>query len=211
MIKFISLLSGGLDSPIAAYLMIRKGFEPIFLSFLTSDDEHESMKKKVLKIVQILKKYSTTRFKLYFVKHDPNLELFRVSCERKLTCILCKRFMIRVAKQIGIIENTNLIVTGDILGEQASQTLDNIYAYNDLLTDFLIIRPLIGWNKIDVIELNKEIGLYEVTSQASASCQFNPQYPETHAKINEVLDSESNIDFEKLIDNSVTNAERLEI
>ena len=116
------------------------------------------MKKKVLKIVQILKKYSTARFKLYFVKHDPNLELFKVSCERKLTCILCKRFMIRVAKQIGINENTNLIVTGDILGEQASQTLDNLYAYNDLLTDFLIIRPLIGWNKIDVIELNKEKG-----------------------------------------------------
>ena len=100
-IKFISLLSGGLDSPIAAYLMMKKKFSPVFLSFLTSDDEENSMKKKVVRIVQILAQLTDEKLKLYFINHDHNLERFKRRCERKLTCILCKRLMIRIAKEIG--------------------------------------------------------------------------------------------------------------
>ena len=144
--KFISLLSGGLDSPIAAYLMIKKGFTPIFLSFLTSDDLKHSMRLKVLKIIELLKKFTEEKIKIYLINHNSNLNLFKKICERKLTCILCKRLMIRIAKHIGIREDTNLIVTGDILGEQASQTLDNLYTYNDLIENFIVLRPLIGWN-----------------------------------------------------------------
>lgn len=208
--KFISLLSGGLDSPIAAYLMIKKGFTPIFLSFLTSDDIKHSMRLKVLKIIELLKKFTEEKIKIYLINHNPNLNLFKQICERKLTCILCKRLMIRIAKHIGIKEDTNLIVTGDILGEQASQTLDNLYTYNDLIENFIVLRPLIGWNKQDVIDLNRKIGLYEISSQPSASCQYNPQYPETHAKSLEVLKSESKIDINNLVIQSLKNAESLE-
>ena len=208
--KFISLLSGGLDSPIAAYLMIKKGFTPIFLSFLTSDDLKHSMRLKVLKIIELLKKFTEEKIKIYLINHNSNLNLFKKICERKLTCILCKRLMIRIAKHIGIREDTNLIVTGDILGEQASQTLDNLYTYNDLIENFIVLRPLIGWNKQDVIDLNRKIGLYEISSQPSASCQYNPQYPETHAKSLEVLKSESKIDINNLVIQSLKNAESLE-
>lgn len=208
--KFISLLSGGLDSPIAAYLMINSGFTPIFLTFLTSDDKEYTMRKKVINIAQILTKFTEEKVKIYLINHDSNLNLFKQKCERKLTCILCKRLMIRVAKQIGLRENVNMIVTGDILGEQASQTLDNLYAYNNLIKDIIILRPLIGWDKQEVIDLNRKIGLYETTSKKSASCQYNPQYPETHAKLIEVQDSESKIDFSSLIKKSIINAEILE-
>ncbi|MFX0057265.1 MAG: hypothetical protein ACFE85_05520 [Candidatus Hodarchaeota archaeon] len=208
--KFISLLSGGLDSPIAAYLMIKRGFNPIFLSFLTADDIHHSMRQKILKITELLKKFTQEKIKIYLINHDPNLNLFKQNCERKLTCILCKRLMIRIAKQIGIKEDTNIMVTGDILGEQASQTLDNLYAYNDLIENFIILRPLIGWNKQDVIDLNKEIGLYEISAQTSASCQYNPQYPETHAKSIEIRNSESKVSLEDLVIKSVKRAEILE-
>jgi len=208
--KFISLLSGGLDSPIAAYLMINRGFKPIFLTFLTSDDLNHTLRTKVIKIAQILTKFTKERVKIYLINHDSNLSLFKQKCERKLTCILCKRLMIRVAKKIGLRENASLIITGDILGEQASQTLDNLYAYNDLIKDIIILRPLIGWDKQEVINLNRKIGLYEITSKKSASCQYNPQYPETHAKIIEVKDSESKIDFFNLVKNSIDNAEILE-
>ena len=126
--KFISLLSGGLDSPIAANLMIKKGFKPVFLSFLTSDDIDHSMRNKIIAIINKLSTYTDFKLKLYLINHDPNLELFKQNCERKLTCILCKRLMIRIAIHIGKIENTTYIVTGDILGEQASQTLSNLYA-----------------------------------------------------------------------------------
>lgn len=207
--KFISLLSGGLDSPIAAYVMMRQGFTPIFLSFLTSDDIEQSMKKKVINIVKILSTFTQDKLKLYFVNHDNNLERFIQACDRKLTCVLCKRLMLRIAQQLGKLEKTNIIVTGDILGEQASQTLDNLYSYNNIIHDFILLRPLIGCDKQEVIELNKQIGLYNLSSESSAGCKSNPQYPETHAKISEVEDSEKKVNIEELIAKSIKNFEIL--
>jgi len=209
MTKFISLLSGGLDSPIAAYLMIKRGFTPTFLSFLTSDDYKDSMKKKVIKIVKILSKFTNDDLQIYFIYHDSNLDTFKEFCDRKLTCVLCKRLMLRIAKKLGELIQTNIIVTGDILGEQASQTLDNLYAYNNIISGCVMLRPLIGCDKQEVIDLNKQIGTYETSSEPSAGCNFNPQYPETHAKLYEVLNSEKKVNIEELITESIKNAEIL--
>ena len=208
--KFISLLSGGLDSPIAAYLMIKKGFTPAFLSFLTSDDYEDSMKKKVIKIVKILSKLTNDELKIYFINHDNNLDVFKEFCDRKLTCVLCKRLMLRIAKKLGELNQTNIIVTGDILGEQASQTLDNLYAYNNIISGCVMLRPLIGCDKQEIINLNKQIGSYNASSEPSAGCNFNPQYPETHAKLDEVLNSEKKVNIEELIMKSIKSAEILE-
>jgi len=189
--------------------MIKRGYQPVFLTFLTSDDDDQTLKKKVMKIVQTLSKFTKTS-KIYFINHDNNLDTFKENCERKLTCILCKRLMIRIAKEIGKIEKTNLIVTGDILGEQASQTLDNLFAYNDLLKNFILLRPLIGQDKLDIIKLNEKIGLFEITSQSSAGCLYNPQYPETHARRNEINKEESRLNLNDLINMSIDSAEILE-
>ena len=207
--KFVSLLSGGLDSPIAAYLMIKRGFTPVFLSFLTSDDYKYSMKKKVIKIVKTLSKFTKDDVKIYFINHDNNLDIFKEFCDRKLTCVLCKRLMLRLAKKLGELVHTNIIVTGDILGEQASQTLDNLFAYNNIISGCVMLRPLIGCDKQEVIDLNKRIGTYNASSEPSAGCNFNPQYPETHAKLDEVLNSEKKVDIEELIVKSIKNAEVL--
>jgi len=207
--KFISLLSGGLDSSIATYLMIKRGFIPVFLSFLTSDDANHSMKNKVTDLVKLLSRYTDNELKIYIINHDNNLEVFKQSCDRKLTCVLCKRLMLRTAKRLGSLENTNIIVTGDILGEQASQTLDNLYSYNSIIQDFIVLRPLIGCDKQEVINTNKKIGSYEISSTQSAGCKFNPQYPETHAKPHEIQLSESKINIFDLVENSIENAEVL--
>ena len=137
------------------------------------------------------------------------MEVFKQSCDRKLTCVLCKRLMLRTAKRLGSLENTNIIVTGDILGEQASQTLDNLYSYNTIIRDFIVLRPLIGCDKQEVININKKIGSYEVSSIPSAGCKYNPQYPETHAKPHEIQLSESKINIFDLVENSIENAEVL--
>jgi len=207
--KFISLLSGGLDSPIAAYLMIKKNFVPTFLSFLTADDIDNSMKKKIIKIITVLKKHVGSEVLLYLIYHDNNLDAFKEFCDRKLTCVLCKRLMLRIAKKLGESMQTNIIVTGDILGEQASQTLDNLYAYNNIISGCVMLRPLIGCDKQEIIDLNKRIGSYQPSSEPSAGCNFNPQYPETHAKLDEVLNSEKRVNIEDLITNSIKNAEIL--
>jgi len=208
--KIVSLLSTGLDSPVAAYLMIKKNFHPVFLTFLTFNNQNLIMKEKVVEIVKILAKYGKSKFKIYFIQQDLNLNLLKQLCERKLTCILCKRLMIRIAIQIAEIENTNLIVTGDILGEQASQTLDNIYAYNNLIEDYVIMRPLIGWDKLEVINLNKKLGLYEISSNLSISCHYNPQFPETHAKLHEIQNNEFKIKIHNLVRKAINSAELLE-
>jgi thiamine biosynthesis protein ThiI len=209
--KIISLLSTGFDSPVATYLMIKKEFNPIFLSFLTSEDKYTTMRTKIIKIIQKLSNFTPFKLKSYLINHDPNLEIFKEMCERKLTCVLCKRLMIRIAIEICQLESTNIIVTGDILGEQASQTLNNLYSYNNLLKNFVIIRPLIGLNKLDVLEINKRIGLYEIVSEKSASCQYYPQYPETNAKSIEVNNEESKIRFERIVENSLGSAEVLSL
>lgn len=209
--KFISLLSGGFDSPIATYLMIIKKFKPIFLSFLTSDDDNHSMENKVILIAKKLSEFSRSKsnFELYFIDHDPNLNIIKNSCERKLTCILCKRMMINIAKRIAELENTNLIVTGDILGEQASQTIVNLYEYNDLMKDFVFLRPLIGMDKINIIKLSEKVGLYKLCSQKSATCTFYPQYPETKAKKKEVNLAEASLELQELITNSIQNSRKM--
>ncbi len=209
--SFISLISGGLDSPVATYLMLKRGFKPICLSFLTSDDRSHSLKRKVIEILQILTSYTDYKLKTYFVDHDFNLSHIIQNCPRKLTCVLCKRLMIKIAKEIGKREGTNIIVTGDILGEQASQTLDNLHSYNDIIQDYIVLRPLIGFNKEDVIVINKHLGLYEAISQKSSGCHYYPEYPETHAKLIEVLHAEIRIKYDTLIQEAVNNAEILEI
>lgn len=208
--KFVSLLSNGLDSPVASYLMIKRKFTPIFLSFLTSKN-NEAMRNIIVKIVEKLAMYTQDKVKIYFINHIPNLEIFKTRCERKLTCVLCKRLMIRIAEQVGKLEDTNITVTGDILGEQASQTLDNLYVYNDLIKKTIFIRPLIGMDKMEVIAINKRIGLYEICSESFEGCQYNPEFPETHAKRLEITNVESSIEFNDLIKNALTNAELLMI
>ncbi|MEJ2296416.1 MAG: hypothetical protein P8Y23_16825 [Candidatus Lokiarchaeota archaeon] len=208
-IKFISLISSGFDSPLAAAVMINRDFSPVFLSFLTSDDERNSMKKKVVTLIKKFKDLTDRVLKVYIIDYDNTLNALKNNCERKLTCVLCKRLMLRIAAYIGSKENTNIIVTGDILGEQASQTLDNLFSYNDIINGFIILRPLIAYNKNEVINSIRELGLYDIISQPSPSCKYNPQYPETHAKLREVKKSENRINIITLVQKAYKNAEIL--
>ncbi len=184
--SFVSLLSGGLDSPVACALMVKLGFIPIFLTFSTSRKNSLIFKRKITAIIKKICINYEKSTQLYYVEFDQFLGYVSSVCQRKLTCLMCKRTMIRIAKEIGKIENTRYIVTGDILGEQASQTLDNLFSYNSLIDDFVLIRPLIGFNKDEVVKLNKNFGLYQLCSQKIGECRFNPQYPETHARMDEI-------------------------
>lgn len=210
--KIISLLSEGFDSPIATYLMIKQGFLPVCVTFITNNENIDKFKSKIIKIVKILSSFiQKVKIKIFFIDHTNNLTFLKENCERKLTCILCKRFMIRIAKKIGELEGTNLILTGDILGEQASQTLDNLYTYQQIAENATIIRPLIGFNKLDVLNISRKIGLYEVCSEKSDFCTNFPEFPETHAKVPIIEESEKNIPILSLIDQSIKEAEIIEI
>lgn len=207
--SFISLLSDGFDSPVASYLMIKRGFTPNFITFITSDVKVKEFKEKILSIARNITRPIEEQVSLYFINHVVNLTEIQQKCERKLTCILCKRLMIRIAKKLATEKNIKNIVTGDILGEQASQTLDNLYSYNDVITDFVLLRPLIAWDKLEVINISRKIGVYEICCEKIVSCGFTPEYPETHARIKEVMREEDNLKIDELISRSLENKEEI--
>jgi thiamine biosynthesis protein ThiI len=207
--KVISLLSDGFDSPVAAYLMMKQGFLPVFLTFLTTVQEEADMREKIGNVLNKLSKFSQTELKAYLIPYTSNLEIFKNRCSRKLTCILCKRMMLRVACQIADKETTRLILTGDILGEQASQTLSNLYSYNAILKNYIKLMPLIGLNKMDVININKIIGLYSISSNKINSCQYYPQYPETNVKKKEIKRAENKINLSQILENTLKSAQIL--
>ncbi|MHA1721079.1 MAG: 7-cyano-7-deazaguanine synthase [Promethearchaeota archaeon] len=190
---FISLLSTGLDSPIATYLIMRQGYNCYALSFLNGREQKNENKEKIIQIGKKLVELTGQQLILHFVDYDDILEQFQGKCEQKLTCIICKRTMLLTAKQLAERYQAQFIVNGDILGEQASQTMDNLYVVHQINKNIPVIRPLIGFDKLDIIRISRKIGLYEISLLKGVSCEYNPKYPETRAKTKEVEDTEKKI------------------
>jgi len=196
---FISLLSTGLDSPIATYLIMKKKRDCFSLSFLNGGDKMEENRYKIIQVGKRLVKLTERRLRMHFVDYDKILQQIQTKCNPKLTCVICKRTMILVARELAKFYNAKVIVNGDILGEQASQTLDNLYVVNQINRDIPIIRPLIGFDKLDIIKISQELGFYELSLINGPACEFNPKFPETRAKIKEVIQTEENLNRDSLM------------
>ncbi|MCP4761305.1 MAG: hypothetical protein GY870_05955 [archaeon] len=209
--KIVCLLSGGLDSPIATYLMAKKGYECLAITFLTGDDPQLKNRDKVRKIAERIKELTGAKITLYVAKHNPTVELFKEKGLRKMTCVMCKRYMLRAARHLALKENAVFIVNGDILGEQATQTLDNLVQVQRVLDDVPVIRPLIGFEKADVIKMAQKLGLYELSSLQAPGCTHNPKYPETHAKEKDIWASEEGINYDKMVKRIMNEAEIINI
>ena len=203
----VALLSTGLDSPIACYLMMKQGHDILSLSFLNGGINSKINKEKVLKVGQRLVELTGRTIRMHFVDYDQYLEKFIDACERRLTCIFCKRTMIYIASSLAEFYNAIGIINGDILGEQASQTLDNLYVVHQINLKIPVIRPLIGFDKLDVIRISRYTGLYDISLMEGVSCDKNPKYPETHANLNEVLKNEEKIDREQILQHMMKNIE----
>ena len=194
--KIISLFSGGIDSPVATWLMMKRGCKVIPIHFdirpFTSDKAVERAKK----VAEVLKEYDPD-FELRIVDHGKFLsEAKKVLRAKKLesyTCILCKRRMLKVAESIAKEENAKGIVTGDSLGQVASQTLDNL-AVIDQACSLPVYRPLIGFDKVEIENIAKRIGTYEY-SIIPAECKAVPKKPTTKAKLEKVLKVEEELSF----------------
>lgn len=196
--RFVSLLSTGLDSPVAMYLMMRQGMEGISLSFLNGLTNSEGNRRKIIAVGKKLVELTNQAIYMLFVDYDRFLERIQSNCETRLTCIICKRTMMDTAKNIAQRLKAQFIINGDILGEQASQTLDNLYVVHQINKEIPVIRPLVGFDKLDVIKLSQKVGLFELSLLKGLACEFNPQYPETRANIAKVMETEKNLDRNRL-------------
>ena len=213
--KVVCLLSGGLDSPVACYMLITKEFTPVFLYFDNSPYTGKTTEQQTIDIAKKLTEYIPEReAQMYIVPQGSNMTVFLENALKRslrYTCIFCKRMMYRIAEKIALIEGGFAIATGEILGEQASQTLDNLFVLHQAISRHVVLRPLISWDKVEVVAKAREIGTYDISSRQTLPCTLPPEKAVTRGRLKEILEIESAIDIETLIQESLKEATVLKI
>lgn len=202
--KVVCTVSTGLDSPIAAFKIMKRGTIPVFVYYDNSPHSNEKCAEIAIKQAQHLSNYIYGyEVKLYIVPHWPDLEEALAKGPEKMTCIFCKRNMMKMAREIAILENADAIVTGEIIGEQASQTTANLKVLDEAVADFPILRPLAGDDKVDIERMAQEIGTYEFAKEGIQCCDLAPKYPALAAKLEDAICAE------ELMDRSILQTEVL--
>jgi len=208
--KLVTLLSSGIDSPVATYLLSKKVTDIIFLHVDIKPFTDEKEKENFLKIAKKLKEIIGSNVKTYIVSHGENLDKFIRKCDKKYTCIFCKRMMLRYAEKIAEKENAMAIIMGDSLGQVASQTLDNLNVI-DKAINIAVLRPLIGFDKQEIIKISKRISFYDLSILPSKQCTAVPNKPSTSAKIEKILLEEKKLEIKKLVEKTVKDAKIVKI
>jgi len=204
-LRAIVLLSGGIDSPVAAYLMGRQGMELVYVHFdnrpFTSDEEVQKAKDLMDRVDAAL----GTASKRILVPHGRTQTEFARSCRRNMECVLCRRMMFRVAEKLAEARGAQAIVTGESLGQVASQTLANILV-EERATKLPILRPLIGFDKVEIERIAKRIGTYETSIRPGLCCTIAPKKPSTYSRLVTAVEEEAKVDLERLAEEELRGA-----
>jgi len=209
--KAVGLLSGGIDSPVASLLTMKRGAAVTFVHFHSVPMTTEESIEKVKQIITVLSRYQT-RIHLYLVALTPIQKEILLKTKEKYRIILYRRFMFRIAEIIAHKEKARAIVTGESLGQVASQTLDNIAAIGEV-SSMPILRPLIGLDKLEIINLAKRYGTYDISILPDQDCcsLFLPRSPATKAKTQFVEAEEENLAVDKLIQDAINSIHIIKI
>jgi len=202
--KVICLVSGGIDSPVAAWLVMKKGLTPVFVYFDNSPFTDETTQQRALEAMKKLSQCACEKgVKLYIVPHGDNLADILRNCPRNLTCVLCRRMMYRLAEKITLKEGAEALVTGEIIGEHASQTLRNLRVENEALSKVTVLRPLNGMNKTEVESIARKIETFNASTKPASCCTGPPPKPRTRARLEEVHKAEERLNIESMIERSL--------
>jgi thiamine biosynthesis protein ThiI len=197
MIKVVCLLSGGIDSPVAAYSMGRSGAELVLLHMDNRPYCDETDLSKVMDLSVQLERTMGRRVELYAAPHGPSQLQIYERCQRNLQCVLCKRTMLKVARNVARRIGADAVVTGESLGQVASQTLHNLISEQSGL-DFPVLRPLIGLDKLEIESIAKRIGTYDISIRKSNPCSLVPYHPATMATPELIRAQEKRLDIESV-------------
>jgi thiamine biosynthesis protein ThiI len=199
--KVLCLLSGGIDSPVAAFRLLRRGCQVQFVHFHSFPHTTLESQDKVRRLVGILARYQLEG-KLYLVPFAAVQREIVAYTPPPLRVILYRRFMVRIAEALARRDGAAALVTGDSLGQVASQTLENLRVVSAAATEFPIFRPLVGDDKEDIVRVARNIETYEVSILPDQDCctLFVPKHPETGANLAQVGRAESMLDLNRLVE-----------
>ncbi|HOA19008.1 MAG TPA: tRNA uracil 4-sulfurtransferase ThiI [Sedimentibacter sp.] len=207
--RALLLLSGGIDSPVAGYMIAKRGVEIDALYFHTYPFTSERANEKVIKLKQKLEEYCG-KIKLYSINMLEIHKAIREFCKEEETTILARRFMMRIAEKIALENKIDMLITGESLGQVASQTMKSMAVIEDAI-NMPILKPLVGLDKSEIIEIAREIGTYETSILPYDDCcsVFAPQHPLINPKLESIKRSESNLNVEELIEKVLLTLEIL--
>ena len=206
------LLSGGIDSPVAGYMLGKRGAELTALHFHSFPYTSPAAKEKVVELAKILKEYCLT-IKLYGVSLTKIQETIHEKCKPNYMITLVRRFMMRIAERVAADNGCGCIINGESLGQVASQTMESINVTNAVVS-LPVFRPLIGMDKDEIISIAEKIGTFKKSIEPYEDCctVFLPEFPLIKPEIAKVEEQESLIkNYYELIDEAITNIETIEL
>ena len=210
--RTVCLLSGGIDSPVACWLTMKRGSPQIPVYVDNSPYTDELTTKKAVITAQKLKEWSTGRMhKIYIIPNGENVKHIQKNAPVRFTCLLCKRLMYRIAERVADKEKAFGIVTGEAIGEQASQTMHNLYAIDEAATRYPIHRPLLSFDKLETEAIARKISTYDVSITKAKGCSAAPSMPATQAMLSKVKEAEAKLDMAAMAEAAFTKAQVLKL
>lgn len=205
--KVVSLMSGGIDSPVATWKLMKRGAVVVGVHFSGAPVTDDASEYIVDDLAHALAPAGGIG-RIYTIPFGNYQKAIASECPPNLRIVLYRRLMFRVAQGIARIENAKALVTGESLGQVASQTLENIAAVNAVV-DIPILRPLIGSDKLEIIDIAKQLGTFEISSRPADDCctLFMPRSPETHARIKDCEAAEALVPIDAWVDEILDNLE----
>lgn len=205
--KVVSLMSGGIDSPVATWKLMKRGAVVVGVHFSGAPVTDDASEYIVDDLAHALASAGGIG-RIYTIPFGNYQKAIASECPPNLRIVLYRRLMFRVAQGIAHIENAKALVTGESLGQVASQTLENIAAVNAVV-DIPVLRPLIGSDKLEIIDVAKQLGTFEISSRPADDCctLFMPRSPETHARIKDCEAAEALVPIDAWVDEILDNLE----
>lgn len=206
------LLSGGIDSPVAAYMMAKRGLKLHAIHFHSAPYTSEMAKQKVVDLAGIVKNYSGPIVLHVIPFTDVQLKIHE-KCPAELMITIMRRFMMRIAERVAKANSCGALITGESLGQVASQTMESITVTNGVIEDLPVFRPLIGMDKTEIMDIARNIDTYDTSILPYEDCCtiFLPKNPVIRPKLETVLKAEAKLDVETLIAACIENQEIINV
>jgi len=209
--RAVSLLSGGIDSPVSSYMIAKRGVALDMVHFFSYPYTSQEAKDKVIELARLLTAYCG-RLTLHIVPFTAIQEELRRSCPEELFTVVMRRFMMRIAQEVAKRCGAKALVTGECLGQVASQTMEAM-ACTGAVVELPILRPCIGMDKEEIVQISRKIGTYETSILPYEDCctVFTPRHPRLRPTSGEMQYAEEKLDIEKLVAEAVAGIERVQL